>query len=1205
MKRRGRGILWNSTLSNAPRRASPGSDPSVVSSPAVSPDDPHTFGRFTLLEVLGEGGMGRVYRAAIDGPSGFRKELALKVLRADAHRDPERLAAGLAKEARIGALLRHPNLVDLYDHGVDEGRPWFSMELVRGRSLDALIAAEGPVDPPRAVRLLAQIALGLSAIHELEIDGAPGGLVHRDLKPANVLVTADDHVQIADFGISRGQHELLATRTESLKGTPAYMSPEQAREGALTARSDLFALGLIGWELVTGERFLTGASIFEVMFSILQIEQRLDAVRALDADLPGFGAVLADCLREEPALRPPSARAVRDRLLALQLRPVARRSPETTATTLNIDVLPEEGLDGRPPPGNLRPGLDAFVGRDAELEAIVAALEPPGRVLSLLGAGGSGKTRLARELGLGLRGDYPGGVWFVDLTEARSLGGVCAAVAGVLDVPLASGVGEPAERLGAAIAGRGRALLLLDNFEQVAAVAADTVGVWAPRCPAARFVVTTRQRLGIGGEHVVRVGPLRTPPAAGLALDDLGAVPAVRLFVDRARLRRPDFELNDENAADVASLVRALDGIPLAIELAAARSRVLSPARLLERLPERFDLLSTGRTDVTGRQATLKATIEWSWDLLEPWERQGLAASSVFRGGFTVEAAEAVLDLSAWPQAPWVLDVVEALEDKSLLRSVEAPSGEIRFFHYESIREFAAEKLREAGATAAAEARHIRWFAARGTPEALDSLSTKGSSIRRQRLGEDLENLAAAAERALGVGESGAAAQATLAAVELLAYSGPLETAQRLLDEALAPGDLDPLLRARALLARAVVRSLRADAEGAEADAVEAEALAHAAGDRVLEASAWSERGRIRLYGPEAGQTDLLERALAVFVAAGDRLREGRTLGLLATRDSVQGRFQRSRSRNEEALMLVKRTDDRLSELAALGNLAIAYKELSMGVLELATLNEALRLSRELGATRQEAVLLLNQGVHHQNQGRLARAEELYRAAGALCRDIGLRDLEEIALANLGDALKDQGRFEAAEEPLRAGLQLAQRRDNERIRAGIHAMLAQVLLGLGRLDEAGEQIEAATAISATLGSPRIAGEAATWRADWRRRAGRWSEARAALADAEARLAALPESRYVLRARVEGARVDLDAGDPAAARARADALVDEVRAVQDPLLLGLLLATRGGAEAALGDDAARAATAAELADTLDGLELAPSSPLRQALSALRR
>lgn len=1163
----------------------------------MSLDLPAAFGRFTLLERLGEGGMGTVYRASFDGPSGFRKEVAVKLLLTEPGRDPAKQAEQLAKEARIGALLRHPNLVDLYDMGVADGQTWFSMELVPGQSLEALIHQDAPVEPARAVQLLSQIALALAAIHELTIDGEPAGLVHQDLKPANVLVTADDHVKVADFGISRGQHEMVSTRTNTLRGTPAYMAPEQAREEELTARADLFALGLIGWELITGQRFLAGDSMFAVMFGLLQIEERLEEVRSLDVQVPGLGTLLAECLREDPAHRPASARIVRDRLLVLELREAAAFVRTWTATTTGAPVV-EPALAPTTVLGNLSAGHDLFVGRTAELSTLAAALGVPGRVVSVLGPGGTGKTRLVRELGARVQAEYPAGVWLIDLTEARSLDGICADVARELNIPLDRGADSPAERIGATLQGRGRALLLFDNFEQVAAHAPQTVGAWAQRCPHLRFVVTTRQRLGLGHEHVFRLGPLRTGSGAELPLDELASQPAIALFVARAQQRRAGFALNDGNAGTVAALVTALEGIPLAIELAAARVRVLSPARLLERLPQRFELLSTDRTDVTSRQATLKATIAWSWTLLEPWEQTALAQSSVFRGGFTAEAAEAVLDVSAWPTAPWALDVLESLEDKSLLRSVEAPSGEVRFVHYESIREFAQEHLTPDDGAAD---RHLAHFGTCGTEAAIGRLYVPGSVGRRARLGEDLENLGQAAAHAAAVGDGTGAAHAALAMSEVLRARGPLELAVRTLGAALQLPSTPVREQVRCLIDRGYLRSLQGDNAGGGEDLLDAAARAQAIGEDVLRAWALSELGRAKAYGPESGQTEQLEEALVVFRAAGDRLLEGRALCALAIRDAVQGKFVQARARNEAALQLVQRTGDRQSEMVALANLGVAYKELGMGVLELATLNEALRLARELGALRQEGVLLVNLGVHHQLEGRLAEAEQLYRDALRRCRETGHLDLEEVSLANIGDVLKDRGDLPGAEAALREALECAVRGGHVRFRPAILGMLAQVVVGQGRLDEAEPILDEAEELAPQLGNPRHAGEVATWRAIWHRRRGEFEDGQRVATEAEEMTRELPEPRFWLRARIERAEILLAAGDAAGARDLLESCADEVRGVRDPFLLGLLLSVWGRAQLASGLTAA--ATAAELGQALDGLDLLDSSPLRVALREL--
>ena len=280
---------------------------------------------------------------------------------------------------------------------------------------------------------------------------------------------------------------------------------------------------------------------------------------------------------------------------------------------------------------NLPSERDAFVGRIAELQALAQELDAGARLVTVVGPAGTGKTRLACRYGRAWLGDWPGGVYFCDLSEARSVDGVFFAVAMALEVPL--GKGDPGVQIGHVIASRGRCLVILDNFEQITEHAQATVGHWLDRAANAAFVVTSRERLHLAGEAIFPIEPL---PLASDALE---------LFAARARAQRPDFVLNDANRAAVAEVVRLLDGLPLAIELAAARVRIFSPAQLVERMRDRFRLLA-GARGAAARQATLKAAIDWSWDLLAPWEQAALGQCSVFEGGFTLEAAEAVLDLA-------------------------------------------------------------------------------------------------------------------------------------------------------------------------------------------------------------------------------------------------------------------------------------------------------------------------------------------------------------------------------------------------------------------------------------------------------------------------------------------------------------------------------------------------------------------------------
>ncbi len=320
---------------------------------------------------------------------------------------------------------------------------------------------------------------------------------------------------------------------------------------------------------------------------------------------------------------------------------------------------------------------DAFVGRHEPLLELAHRFEAGARLVSVLGMGGSGKTRLATRFGWTWLGDFSGGVWFCDLSQARTIDGIVAAVAHGLDVPL--GKDDPIAQLGSAIAGRGPCLVILDNFEQVARHAQETLGRWLDAAGEAHFLVTTREVLGLPGEQTYALAPLPGSEAE-------------ELFMRRAEAAKSNLAVTAEDRAAIAPLVKLLDGLPLAIELAAARVRLMPPRTLLARMGERFRLLASagGRQD---RHATLRATFDWSWDLLSPAEKSALAQLSVFEGGFTQEAAEAIVDLSACDGAPWIVDVLQSLLDKSLVRAV----GRDRFDLLSSVQAYAAEQLATEG----------------------------------------------------------------------------------------------------------------------------------------------------------------------------------------------------------------------------------------------------------------------------------------------------------------------------------------------------------------------------------------------------------------------------------------------------------------------------------------------------------------------------
>ncbi|WP_433335971.1 BTAD domain-containing putative transcriptional regulator [Spirillospora sp. CA-294931] len=344
--------------------------------------------------------------------------------------------------------------------------------------------------------------------------------------------------------------------------------------------------------------------------------------------------------------------------------------------------------------GNLRARLTSFIGRDDDLASIAKLLKQE-RLVTLTGPGGAGKTRLALEAGERLAEQAPDGVWLVQLAPVSDAADVPLAVLtalGLRETKVATRVGaaenpDPLDRLAAALAGR-RPLILLDNCEHLIDAAAATADRVLAECPGVRILATSREPLGITGETLWPVGPLRPPPPRAGAVEAM-ASPAVRLLADRAAAVSPGFTVNDENAGHVVGICRALDGMPLAIELAAARLRAMTPGQVAERLGDRFRLLTAGSRTALPRHQTLRAVVEWSWDLLDASEKLVLRRLAVFSGGATPAAAEAVCGRD-------VLDELTALVDKSLVIAADTGSGP-RYRLLETIRAYGMERLAEAG----------------------------------------------------------------------------------------------------------------------------------------------------------------------------------------------------------------------------------------------------------------------------------------------------------------------------------------------------------------------------------------------------------------------------------------------------------------------------------------------------------------------------
>jgi predicted ATPase/class 3 adenylate cyclase len=767
--------------------------------------------------------------------------------------------------------------------------------------------------------------------------------------------------------------------------------------------------------------------------------------------------------------------------------------PPDTDKAYRVVRRGELWLPLREVPHGLPAERDAFIGRLDALADLARRFERGARLVSVLGIGGTGKTRLALRFGWTWLGDFPGGVWFCDLAQAHDLHGLVRAVAQGLDVPL--GAEDAVVQLGRVIAGRQACLVILDNFEQVARYAASTLGRWLDGAPAARFLVTSREVLGLQGEEA-------------LALPPLAAADGVALFMRRAASAHAGFSPGNDDQAAIAKLVTLLDGLPLAIELAAARIRVMPPAALLARMDQRFRLLvaAGGRHD---RQATLRATFDWSWELLTDAEKSALAQLSVFEGGFTLPAAEVVIDLSACAAAPWVVDVLQSLVDKSFVRIV----GGSRFGLLLSVQEYAAEHLRTPGrivcggaeAEREAQLRHARWFArlADRVAEATDH--------------DEIDNLVAASRRAIRHCDVDLAAHAVAAAWQVLEGVGPFGVGVDLARQALAMPGLDALAHARIAATAGAALDAIGHVYEAGQQVETAVAMARRASDLRLEAQAQVALARLHaLQSRPDAAAEAYRMALALARSAGDLALECRALNGLGSVADDLGCADNARGHYSAALRCAQAIGDARWEGRIRANIGSLHA--AAGRLDEAQSHflEALATLRRFGDRYGVGNALCNLGVVQQLGGRLTEASRSFHEALDVARAIGHARLECIAQCNLGLISMDQHRWEEAADRLEAARALAVALGDPRSQALFLGYLSVVRARQGRFDQARDGLDVAQCGPHTPADPFVRGMLLGQRAEVEVLAGRRALAEDALSRARAvatELGALPTSEF--------------------------------------------------------------------------------------------
>ncbi len=1010
----------------------PATEPAIAEDPQTAPASLSVStvvnDRYRIEDVLGAGGMGAVYLAR---DLQLERLVALKIIRGEFLTN-RTMAERFRREAIAVARLRHPHIVTVHDYGVDPtAGAYIVMEMLEGHSLRDEIARHERLDARTAIELARQVAQAVGAAHQ-------AGVVHRDIKPANVVLETRDGataVKVVDFGLAKFEEVLSSsdgplTKADAIFGTPTYMSPEQCMGNTVDARSDVYALGCVLFEMLTGQPPFSGRPLMALLYKHVNEPPR----RPSDL-VPGLPPSLDDVVLTALAKRPEERYQTMGAFERALTKPGGAAAVDNTI--LSGETIHNEGrttsvvsvLLGAKPPNNLPQATSRFVGRKPQIGGVLERLAKA-RLVTLVGPGGIGKTRLSLEAAGRALADYDDGVWFVELGPLADPSLLAQEVAGAL------GIREQAEQTAVESLTQRledkQALLVLDNCEHLVEASARLADALLRACPQLRILATSREPLGIAGEAIWPVPTLSVPDAGTpIRVEALKNYEATRLFVERASLVRPGFAEKVRNAEPIAEVCRRLDGIPLAIELAAACTKVLSVEQIAERLDNRFRLLTYGDRTAPRRHQTLRAAIDWSYDMLSEDERALLRRLSVFAGGFTFDAVETVA--GDHPPAIDVLDPLHRLIDTSLVVVDAEDDGSVRYRMLESVREYAAEKLAEAAEVEALRVGHRDWYL---------------------RLAEEAEPEMIGPDQAEWV-------------TRLEAEHDNLRAALRLtVDEA---GDREPALRFCYALGRfwSIHAHLTEGQMWIERVLAAAPDRAHPLRPRVL---LWV--GQLaKLQGHLDRARVWLDESLALATALGDERGVGAALKELSNVEFNARIFDRAKSYADEALRCFQKLGDRRGvclALTSLGVLACEHDDYDAAV---GWFEQALAVSREIGDMRTTGSTLANLGRIYAVRGEPARGREMVTEAMAIVTELGDKTAFGFLYLGLGLAAVHSDDYDAAIRHYADSIEAYQEFGGGSEIAEVIECVAYVAVRQERFERAVRLIGAADAIRSTSDIP--------------------------------------------------------------------------------------------------------------------------------------
>lgn len=982
------------------------------------------LGAYHLIRLLGRGGSAEVY---LGEHAYLKSQAALKLLRVMLQ---EEEGASFLKEAQTLAHLVHPHIVHILDFAIEAGTPFLVMEYAPHGSLRHRHPSGTRLPFATIVSYVQQVTSALQYAHNQH-------LIHCDVKPENLLLNERGEILLSDFGLAvlgpRSHSYSTHVLERQVAGTVLYQAPEQLQRYPVYA-SDQYALGAVVYEWLCGAPPFHGSPIEIAMQHISTPPP------SLVKEVPHLSSTVEEVVLRALAKRP-EQRFASVQEFAHALEQAFQEAPrDSFSTVLSVQETPSP-LPGneQTPASNHKPEpiwkvpvpLTPLIGRAGDVAAVCALLrQPEVRLLTLLGTGGIGKTRLSLEVAAQMRSAFADGVCFVPLASITNPNLLLSTIAEVLEV---RGIGEIKEQ---SLVGQVKMalrdkylLLVLDNYEQIG-VAAPQVEDLLAMCPSLKILVTSRAVLHAQGEHEFPVAPLALPDLDQLpAYEALAHYAAVSLFLQRARSVLPTFVLTETNARAIAEICVRLDGLPLAIELAAARVKLLPPQALLARLAQPLRVLTDGLKTMPVRQQTLRNTLEWSYNLLDDQEQRLFQRLSVFVGGCSLAAVEAISSTGED-----VLNTLSSLVDKSFLRQTEQEGEEPRFATLETVREYGLECLQASGELESVQRAHaeyflrlaqeaepyfeeaqqlvwlrrlnreqenlrttLRWFIER--KEANHALELSGALywywLIRGFWAEELQWLKAALQLPHPEGQTEARAKVLIVAAVMTFYmdKNPL-AAQRLLEESITIYRNAENKRglAKAFFFLGLMHKFRNDYPMAQSLMEQSAALCREVGDKWTLAMVLNDSARVkRSQGDNVKARALLEECTMLVRELGIKWGLTRPLAQLASMARAEGDYERAADLAQECLAIAQEMGDMFLivwSLTTLGEIARFQGDYSSAA---ARCNQGLAIARDKGNQQAVIRLLCILGDIEQNQGATAQASAHYHESLSLALKAGDR----------------------------------------------------------------------------------------------------------------------------------------------------------------------------------------------------------------------